>query len=154
MLLKQLPDSRWVLSVCFSLWPQYSGGTPTCFIKHRDTFQCLEKWPVWLGSYCTKVLLNAWSCAQRTVRPNKPKCWSLEHRKFYCRTKQGEQVACDPPKTKLSSGFQGRSFYNQNLRWGLQGVWLFGLVGGEVTGSVPGLRCSAGISHLPPGWGP
>ena len=28
----------------------------------------------------------------RTVRPNKPKCQSLEQRKIYCRAKQGEQA--------------------------------------------------------------
>ena len=41
-------------------------------------------------------LPNTNSCVQCTVKPNKPKCQGLEHKKFYCRVKQGEWAAHAP----------------------------------------------------------
>lgn len=32
-------------------------------------------------------------CAQGTVRPKKPKCWSREQGKVYCRAEPGEWMA-------------------------------------------------------------
>ena len=72
-----------------------------------------------------KLLQNASSCAGRTVRANKLKHQSLEHRKIYCRDKQGEWVAC-AQKTQTAQWFSGRSFYRQNLGWVLCDFLLIG----------------------------
>ena len=60
-----------------------------------------------------ELFLNASLCAQHTVRPNKPKLWSLEQRKFYCRAMQrdGWLMLQNP---KLWEGF---SKALRNARW-------------------------------------
>ena len=63
-----------------------------------------------------KVLTNAGLCAQPTVRPNKPKLWSLEQRKFYCRAMQGEQAPQIPNSPK--------GFSKALLKQGEGGAWL------------------------------
>ena len=84
-----------------------------------------------------QLLPNPSSCAQHTVRRKKLKCQSLEQGKVYCRAKQGERVV-GALKTLNPQWFSGKSFYRQNLGWGLQCVWLSNeslmKVGGEVTG--------------------
>ena len=70
---------------------------------------------------------------------------SLEQRKVNWKGKKKKKKACTP---------QGRSFYRQNLGWGLQGgVTFFWLAGGEITGWLQESG-SAWSSHRPPGWGP
>ena len=44
------------------------------------------------------------------LRPNKPKRWSLEWRKVYCRTQQGEQGGSRSERTELPDDFRGRDF--------------------------------------------
>ena len=54
----------------------------------------------------TKLLLpKTSSCAQNMVRPNKPKCQSLEPRKVCCRAKKG-QVAYAEKIPNSSMGFR------------------------------------------------
>ena len=59
-------------------WGAIAFSTGVCFKKSRTGLL---------------VLPNTNSCVQCTVKPNKPKCQGLEHRKVYCRAKQGEWVA-------------------------------------------------------------
>ena len=92
-----------------------------------------------------KLLQNASSCAGRTVRANKLKHQSLEHRKIYCRDKQGEWVAC-AQKNPSSPMVLGEKFL-----WAKFGVRAVGcvtfflLVGDEVTGQggALGILCTA-----------
>ena len=67
---------------------------------------------------------------------------------------QGQASMCGScSKDPNSLMFSGRSFYRQNLWWGLQGVWLSSdwLVV-RYQGGAPGILCSAWSYHPPPGW--
>lgn len=55
------------------------------------------------------ALSNPSPCAQGMVSPNKPKCQSLEQRKVYCWTKQGEWVTCIQ-KTRTPPWLSKRGF--------------------------------------------
>ena len=69
------------------------------------------------------MLLNTSSCARGTVRPNKPKHQSLEQRRVYRRAEQGAQMAhTQNPRTPRR--FLRKSFYRQNLGWGLHCCFL------------------------------
>lgn len=72
------------------------------------------------------MLLNASSCPWHTVRPKKPKRWSLKQRKVYCRTKQESVALPSAQNTPDSSEGLGKAF--QKARWGeglgqSQGLW-------------------------------
>ena len=67
------------------------------------------------------MLLNASSCARRTVRPNKPKRRSLEQRKVYCRACQETGVLCSE-NPKLPEGFP-QSIFKDKGREGCGRLW-------------------------------
>ena len=75
------------------------------------------------------------------MRPNKPKCWSLEQREAYCRVRQREQ-AVHAAKTQTIAWLWPKSFYRWNLGEGCQCGTVFWLAGGEVTG-----RCFRNLTH-------
>ena len=74
-----------------------------------------------LNMLCALEMYQTQGCVPNTVRTNEPNHESLEHRKVYFRTMQGEQVVC-AHKPQTPQWFSG-SFYKQNLGWGLQSVW-------------------------------
>ena len=59
---------------------------------HRYIEQCGEYSEYFILTINGVLLLNTSLCARHTARPNKLKRWSLEQRKVYCRTVQGEWV--------------------------------------------------------------
>ena len=87
-----------------------------------------------------------------TVRPNKWKHQSLEQRKFYCRAKQGDWVAC-AHKKRNPLIVLGENFYGQNLEWGLQGV-TSNCVMVRKQGGIPEIKGSIWSYHPLPEWGP
>ena len=75
------------------------------------------------------LLLNASSCAQRKVSPNKRKYWNLEQRNVYCRAMQGERAARAQKAQPIPHhGFQGRVFIGKTWSEGCR-VCAFLLIG-------------------------
>ena len=96
----------------FSSWYEL----PSSFWKLQTTTPKTSLVFNWRLSYWTKFM-----CSMN--EPNKLNCYSLKQRKFYCRVKQREQVAC-VQKLQDSWYFGGRNFYSQNLGWWWWDLWL------------------------------
>ena len=94
------------------------------------------------------MLLNASSCAQCTVRPNKLKHWSLQQSKVYCRAKKGEQMA-HAHKPRTPHWFAGRSFIGKICDEGCR-VYDFVLIGWWWGNKAlaPGLMLSLGAGRF------
>ena len=61
-------------------------------INYTDTLHNVGNIEYFIIAINGALLLNTSSCARHTMRPNKQKRWSLEQRKVYSRTMQGEWV--------------------------------------------------------------